>query len=56
LLSVNSAESSAWLRKSEVNFSGEFQVISVRHIGDYMSPDGSNAWVTIYETVALAKK
>lgn len=55
ILSVNTDSSYAMLRNS-VNFSGKFLITSVRHVGQYLSPDSSNAWVTIYEGVALAKK
>lgn len=55
ILAVNSADSSAWMRANQVNFSGEFMVVSVRHIGQYLSPDNSNSWVTIYEAVARAE-
>lgn len=54
LLSVNTERSSTTARNS-VNFSGKFLITSVRHVGQYLSPDSSNAWVTIYEAVALAK-
>ena len=54
LLSVNTERSSTTARNA-VNFSGKFLITSVRHVGQYLSPDSSNAWVTIYEAVALAK-
>lgn len=54
ILSVNTDNSYAMLR-NDVNFSGKFLIISVRHVGQYLSPDSSNAWVTIYEAVALAR-
>lgn len=54
VLSVNTERSFAMLRNS-VNFSGKFLITSVRHVGQYLSPDSDNAWVTIYESVALAK-
>ena len=54
LLSVNSERSFSMLRDT-VNFSGKFLATSVRHIGDYLNPDSTNAWNTIYEAVALAK-
>lgn len=55
ILSVNSASSNAWMRENQVSFSGEFQVVSVRHVGEYLSPDASNSWVTIYEAVAWSR-
>ncbi|TGC25823.1 hypothetical protein [Escherichia sp. E1130] len=54
LLSVNSERSYSSLR-NRVNFSGKFLVTSVRHVGDFLNPDNTNSWVTIYEAVALAK-
>lgn len=42
--------------RNQVNFSGNFMITSVRHVGDYLNPDSSNAWVTIYEAVTLAKQ
>lgn len=51
ILSVNSDRSYAMLRNT-VNFSGKFLITSVRHVGQYLSPDSSNAWVTIYEAIA----
>lgn len=42
--------------RNQVNFSGNFLITSVRHVGDYLNPDSSNAWVTIYEAVALSKQ
>lgn len=54
LLSVNTERSYSMLRNS-VNFTGEFLITSVRHVGDYLNPDSNNAWNTIYEAVALAK-
>ncbi len=54
LLAVNSERSYSSLR-SQVNFSGAFLITSVRHVGEYLNPDNSNSWVTIYEAVALAK-
>lgn len=55
LLSVNNDRSYAMLRNA-VNFTGQFLITSVRHVGQYLSPDNSNSWVTIYEAVALAKQ
>ncbi|WP_237929982.1 hypothetical protein [Buttiauxella sp. S19-1] len=54
LLSVNNERSYAMLRNT-VNFSGKFLITSVRHVGQYLNPDNSNSWVTIFEAVALAK-
>jgi len=54
LLSVNNDRSYAMLRNT-VNFSGKFLITSVRYVGQYLNPDNSNSWVTIYEAVALAK-
>lgn len=34
------------------NFSGIFIITSVRHIGDFLNADGSNAWVTVFEGIA----
>ncbi|MGP0902106.1 hypothetical protein [Serratia sp. CY76391] len=51
ILSVNSEQSYSMLR-NRVNFSGKFLITSVRHVGQYLSPDSSNAWVTIYEAIA----
>lgn len=47
LLSVNSPESYAWNRSS-LAFNGEFQICSVRHVGDYYNASGE-AWATIIE-------
>lgn len=54
ILSVNSADTWAVGRTgiNEVNFSGEFLIISVRQVGQFLNPDGNNAWVTIYEAVS----
>lgn len=52
LLAVNTEQSFSMYR-NRVNFSGKFQITSVRHVGEYLNPDSSNAWVTIYEAVAL---
>ncbi|ELD3250731.1 hypothetical protein QUR14_001040 [Enterobacter hormaechei] len=50
LLSVNSVDSAAMYRaRDAVNFSGEFMVRSVRHIGSYLNADGNESWVTIFE-------
>ena len=54
LLAVNTERSYSSLR-TQVNFTGAFLITSVRHVGDYLDPDNSNSWVTIYEAVALAK-
>jgi|AGFS01.1.fsa_nt_gi hypothetical protein len=54
LLAVSSERSYSSLR-TQVNFSGKFLITSVRHVGEYLNPDNSNSWVTIYEAVALAK-
>lgn len=54
LLSVNTERSLSMLRNT-VNFTGNFLITSVRHVGDYLNPDSNNAWNTIYEAVALAK-
>lgn len=54
LLAVNSDRSYSSLR-TQVNFTGAFLITSVRHVGEYLNPDNSNSWVTIYEAVALAK-
>lgn len=54
LLSVNTERSYSMLRDT-VNFTGQFLITSVRHVGDYLNPDSNNAWVTIYEAVALTK-
>ena len=54
LLAVNSERSYSSLR-TQVNFTGAFLITSVRHVGEYLNPDNSNSWVTIYEAVALAK-
>lgn len=35
--------------RNKLNFSGQFQIISIRHVGQYLNPDANNAWVTIYE-------
>lgn len=51
LLSVNSGDSYASVRNT-VNFTGRFLITSVRHVGRYLSPDSSSAWVTIYEAIA----
>lgn len=52
ILSINNEQSAAWLRsRNEVSFTGNFQVVGVRHVGSYLDPDGSNAWVTIYEAI-----
>lgn len=53
LLSVNSSSSNASVRNT-VNFTGMFLITSVRHVGQYLSPDNSNSWVTIYEAIAQA--
>lgn len=42
--------------RNQVNFSGSFLITSVRYVGDYLNPDSSNAWVTIFEAIALAKR
>ncbi|MFW0766688.1 hypothetical protein ACN0IV_12695 [Trabulsiella odontotermitis] len=55
LLSVNTERSFSMYRDS-INFSGKFLITSVRHVGEFLNPDSNNAWVTIYEAVALAKK
>jgi hypothetical protein len=49
-LIVNTEQSAAWLR-NQVSFSGDCQIISVRHIGQYLNKDGNNAWVTVFEAV-----
>ena len=54
LLSVSTERSYSSLR-DRVNFSGKFLITSVRHVGDFLNPDNTNSWVTIYEAVALAK-
>lgn len=54
LLSINNDRSYA-VQRNTVNFSGKFLITSVRHVGQYLNPDNSNSWVTIYEAVALAK-
>ncbi|KHN59916.1 hypothetical protein [Aeromonas hydrophila] len=36
-------------------FSGKFLITSVRHIGEFSNPDGSNAWNTIYEAIEQRK-
>lgn len=54
ILSVNSSRSLAALRNT-VNFSGAFLITSVRHVGQYLNPDNSNSWVTIYEAFGLVK-
>ncbi|EHZ7709405.1 hypothetical protein K6Q07_004116 [Salmonella enterica] len=54
LLALNTERSYSPLR-SQLNFTGAFLITSVRHVGDYLNPDNSNSWVTIYEAVALAK-
>ncbi|HAT7488681.1 TPA: hypothetical protein QCH64_003588 [Enterobacter asburiae] len=54
LLAVNNERSYSSLRE-QVNFSGNFLITSVRHVGDFLNPDNDNSWVTIYEAVALAK-
>lgn len=53
LLAVNSERSYSSYRE-QVNFSGKFLITSVRQVGNYLNPDNSNSWVTIYEAVALA--
>lgn len=52
LLAVNSERSYSSMR-DKVSFSGKFQINSVRHVGDYLSADNSNSWVTIYEALVL---
>ncbi|QQN36607.1 hypothetical protein JHW33_08355 [Rahnella aceris] len=42
--------------RNQVNFSGNFLITSVRYVGDYLNPDSSNAWVTIFEAIALGKQ
>ena len=54
LLAVSSERSYSSLRE-QVNFSGKFLITSVRHVGEFLNPDNTNSWVTIYEAVALAK-
>lgn len=51
LLSVNTSESYSWGRR-KINFSGTFQIRSLRHVGDYRNPAGE-AWVTIIEAIML---
>ncbi|THD45240.1 hypothetical protein ERD95_17550 [Enterobacteriaceae bacterium ML5] len=55
ILSVNTERSFSMYRNN-VNFSGKYQINSVRHVGQYLSPDSSNAWVTIYEAFVLGKQ
>lgn len=54
ILSVNSADTWAVGRsgKNKVNFSGNFLIQTTRHVGQYLNPNGNDAWVTIYEAVA----
>ncbi|WP_050861654.1 hypothetical protein [Enterobacter kobei] len=52
LLAVSDGRSNSATR-SGLTFSGEFQIKSVRHVGDYLSADNSNSWVTIYEALPL---
>ncbi|MCA1920976.1 hypothetical protein [Buttiauxella noackiae] len=54
LLSVNNDRSYA-VQRNTVNFTGKFLITSVRHVGQFLNPDNSNSWVTIYEAIALAK-
>ncbi|EOC9629730.1 hypothetical protein [Enterobacter ludwigii] len=42
--------------RNQVNFSGKFLITSERFVGDYLNPDSSNAWVTIFEAVALSRQ
>ncbi|WP_238392863.1 hypothetical protein [Buttiauxella sp. 3AFRM03] len=53
LLAVNSDSSYASVRNT-VNFTGMFHITSVRYVGQYISTDNSNSWVTIYEAIAQA--
>ncbi|UAN38026.1 hypothetical protein [Enterobacter asburiae] len=55
LLAVNSERSYSSIR-DKVNFSGKFQINSVRHVGDYLSADNSNSRVTIYEALVMPKE
>ncbi|QBY43969.1 hypothetical protein QE197_10880 [Arsenophonus nasoniae] len=41
--------------REKINFSGYFQIRSVRHIGQYLNADANNAWVTIYEANIVGK-
>lgn len=52
LLAVNT-ESSLSAYRDRVNFSGKFLVLSVRHIGEYLNPNSSDAWVTVFEAIAV---
>ena len=52
LLAVNTTASSAGIR-DKVNFFGDFQIRSVRHTGSFLNPDGTNAWVTNFQAIAL---
>lgn len=49
VLSVLAVNNSLWrLNKNTVNFTGTFQILSMRHIGEYRNPSG-DAWVTTFE-------
>ncbi|AMH00948.1 hypothetical protein AL485_18255 [Serratia liquefaciens] len=55
ILSVNSPQSLS-SQRNDVTFSGRFLISSVRHVGQYLTADGSNAWVTIIEAYGLNPK
>ncbi|MFZ4220796.1 hypothetical protein [Enterobacter ludwigii] len=47
-LLARSSQQSHTAQRSQVNFSGYYQVMSMRHIGEYHTPTGI-AWVTTFE-------
>lgn len=51
LLSASTPEAFTWGR-SQLNFSGRFQITSLRHVGEYRNAAGE-AWVTIIEAIDL---
>lgn len=54
LLMVNTGYARSSYRDASL-FSGKFLITSVRHIGEFSNPDGSNAWNTVYEAIELSK-
>ncbi|WP_337049952.1 hypothetical protein [Serratia fonticola] len=53
LLALSSAQSFSQ-QQTQVNFSGQFYVSSMRHIGEYRNPSGT-AWVTTFDVVPIPK-
>lgn len=54
LLMVNTDYARSSYRDASL-FSGKFLITSVRHIGEFSNPDGSNAWNTVYEAIEQRK-